>query len=226
MTLHPKNKNEREELAIQIGFDGHYLLHKIWFSNHQKVGLCQLESVEILRKIWIQQFTFTEKGLEWRNPDQTGLPPNSICIESPYDIDARNSSKRDINWTRYKVHFTETCDDKTPNFIINVETTVATNPDGEVTSLIHQKLAVKDLLPNEHYVDAAYVDAYQLVESNHAYQVSLVGPAAVDTSTAGRSSKVKSQKSKRIYNELSSSLEWSIYFRRPVLGGVIYKSFT
>jgi transposase len=178
----PKNKNEREELAIQIGFDGHYLLHKIWFSNHEKVGLCQLESVEILRKIWIQQFTFTEKGLEWRNPDHTGLPPNSICIESPYDIDARNSSKRDINWTGYKVHFTETCDDKTPNFIINVETTVATNPDGEVTSLIHQKLAVKDLLPNEHYVDAAYVDAYQLVESNQAYQVSLVGPAAVDTS--------------------------------------------
>ncbi|BAZ84197.1 multi-sensor signal transduction histidine kinase [Dolichospermum compactum NIES-806] len=37
------------------------------------------------------------------------------------------------------------------------------------------------------------------------------------TSTARRSSKVKSQKSKRIYNELSSSLEWSIYFRRPVL---------
>jgi len=37
--------------------------------------------------------------------------------------------KRDINWTGYKVHFTETCDDKTPNFIINVETTVATNPE-------------------------------------------------------------------------------------------------
>lgn len=31
-------------------------------------------------------------------------------------------------------------------------------------------------------MDAAYVDAYQLVESHQAYQVSLVGPVAVDTS--------------------------------------------
>lgn len=178
----PKNKNEREELALKIGFDGHYILHQIWFGNHEKVGLYQLDSVEILRKVWIQQYTFDKNGLVWRNPNQTGLPPNSICIESPYDIEARNSSKREINWTGYKVHLTETCDEQTPNLITNVETTSSTNPDGEVTSIVHHQLALKDLLPLEHYVDAAYVDAYQLVESNQAYQVSLVGPVAVDTS--------------------------------------------
>ncbi|MCP6762474.1 MAG: IS1182 family transposase [Fischerella sp. CENA71] len=178
----PKNKKEREELALKIGFDGHYLLHQIWFGNHEKVGLCQLESVEILRQVWMQQYTFDRSGLVWRNAEQTGLTPHSICIVSPYDIEARNSTKREINWTGYKVHLSETCDDSTPNLITNVETTSSTTPDGEITSIIHQKLANKDLLPQEHYVDAAYVDAYQLVESHQVHQVSLIGPVAIDTS--------------------------------------------
>ncbi|MBU7587267.1 MAG: transposase, partial [Nostoc sp. TH1S01] len=143
----PKNKNERLELALKIGFDGHYLLHQIWFSNHDKVNLSQLESVEVLRRVWIQQYTFDNKGLVWRTPNQTGLLPNSICIESPYDIEARNSSKREINWTGYKVHLSETCDEQTPNLITNVETTLATSPDGEVTSIVHPKLAHELLTP-------------------------------------------------------------------------------
>ena len=40
----------------------------------------------------------------------------------------------------------------------------------------------KNLLPEEHYVDAADVDAYQLIESYQTYQISVVGPVAVDTS--------------------------------------------
>lgn len=92
-----------------------------------------------------------------------------------------------MNWTGYKVHFTETCDEKSPNLITNVETTTATTPDGEVTSTVHQNLADKNLLPDEHLVDAAYVDAYQLVESNQVYQVSLIGPVAVDTSWQAKS---------------------------------------
>lgn len=178
----PKDKKDRSELALKIGFDGHYLLHHIWFSSENQGNLCELDSVETLRKVWLQQYTFDYSGLIWRDPDKTGLPPNSICIESPYDIEARNSSKREINWTGYKVHLSETCDEQTPNLITHVETTAATTPDGEITSMIHQQLARKDLLPQEHYVDAAYVDAYQLVESHQAYQVSLVGPVAVDTS--------------------------------------------
>lgn len=178
----PKEKSEREQLGLKIGFDGHYLLHKIWLSEIPQCDLRQLETVEILRKIWIQQYTFDKSGLVWRKPDSSGLPPNSICIESPYDTDARNSTKRDINWTGYKVHLTETCDDKTPNLITNVETTLATTPDGEVTSLVHDQLKSKDLLPSEHYVDAAYVDSYHLVESNQVHQVSVIGPVALDNS--------------------------------------------
>jgi len=59
---------------------------------------------------------------------------------------------------------------------------VATTPDGLMTSSIHQNLAEKDGLPSEHYVDAAYVDSYQLVESHQVHQVELVDPVAVDVS--------------------------------------------
>ncbi len=183
----PKKKNEREQMAWQIGLDGHYLLDQVWRINDEDLGLRHLWSIEVLRRVWIQQYTFINQQLLWRNPDSSGLPPNSICIESPYDIEARNSSKRGMNWTGYKVHFTETCDEKSPNLITNVETTPATTPDGEVTSIVHQKLAAKNLLPNEHLVDAAYVDAYQLVESHQVYQVSLIGPVAVDTSWQAKS---------------------------------------
>jgi transposase len=55
-----------------------------------------------------------------------------------------------------------------------------------VTSTVHQKLASKNLLPDEHFVDAAYVDAYQLVECYQDYQVSLIGPVAVDTRKASQ----------------------------------------
>ncbi len=183
----PKKKNEREQMAQQIGLDGHNLLDLVWGIKDEELELRHLWSVEVLRRVWIQQYTFINQQLVWRSPDSIGLPPNSICIESPYDIEARNSSKRGMNWTGYKVHFTETCEPKNPNLITNVETTPATTPDGEVTSTVHQKLADKNLLPDEHLVDAAYVDAYQLVESYQDYQVSLIGPVAVDTSWQAKS---------------------------------------
>jgi hypothetical protein len=94
----PKKKNEREQLARQIGLDGHYLLDQVWRLN-EELEVRHLWSLEVLRRVWVQQYTFINEQLVWRNPDSSGLPPNSICIESPYDIEARNSSKRGMNWT-------------------------------------------------------------------------------------------------------------------------------
>lgn len=41
---------------------------------------------------------------------------------------------------------------------------------------IHARLAEKALLPNQHLVDAGYVDATNLIESRAGYGVDLVGP--------------------------------------------------
>jgi len=118
--------------------------------------------------------------LTWRAAKD--MPPNSQRIESPYDVDARNKTKRSTNWTGYTVHVTETCDQETPNLITHVETTPASTNEVEMTTTIHEALQEKDLLPSEHLVDAGYVDAKNLVNSNDEYDMDLCGPAPPDPS--------------------------------------------
>jgi transposase len=103
-------------------------------------------------------------------------------ISSPYDTEARYSIKRETTWTGYKVHVTETCDDDEPHLITHVETTPATSHDGQSTATIHNALAAKALLPSEHFVDSAYIDAPLLVESRKDHQVELIGPVLADQS--------------------------------------------
>ena len=71
--------------------------------------------------------------------------------------------------------------------ITNVETTPATTGDIELTDLIHQSLAAKDLLPGEHLVDTAYVDAEHLVTSRRDHKLDLCGPAPLDSTWQAQS---------------------------------------
>ena len=62
----PQDKHSREQLATQIGLDGHQLLEAIW--QETKVPwLRQIESVEVLRKVWIQQYTVVSGQVIWRD---------------------------------------------------------------------------------------------------------------------------------------------------------------
>lgn len=180
----PKTKAEQLELALAIGRDGHKLLASL-YSTNAPGKLAEVEAVEILRCVWVQQYYLCEDSLNWRTND---LPPNQLLIQSPYDRQARNRTKRDTNWTGYAVHLTETCDPNLPSLITNVETTPATTFDGTMTPIIHQHLADKELLPKEHFVDTAYVSAQHLLDSQQNYQLELVGPVAADTSWQARSS--------------------------------------
>ena len=56
-----------------------------------------------------------------------------------------------------------------------METTPATTPDGELTQEIHEALAEKKLLPAEHILDSAYMDAEHIVTSQTEYNVNLIG---------------------------------------------------
>ncbi|MCT7958236.1 IS1182 family transposase [Laspinema palackyanum] len=177
----PKDKSERERLALTIGADGHHLLAAI-YEGGTAFDLCELPSVEILRQVWIQQYAFINSELKWRDPKDLKLPPNSIQIESPYDIEARNATKGEKNWTGYQVHLTETCDPDYPHLIVNVETTPATTVDGDMTQVIHEKLLEQELLPHQHLVDSAYVDSHHLVTLRSNYEVDLVGKIRTDSS--------------------------------------------
>lgn len=175
----PKKKAEREALQAQIGVDGFHLLTAIYAAETPS-GLGELPAVEIMRQIWVQQYYVEAGQVKWRPAAE--LPPHKLLIQSPYDIEARNRTKRQVNWTGYTAHLSETCDDQTPNLITHVETTPATTGDVELTPIIHLALAHKELLPSEHLVDTAYVKAKHILSSQTDYQIDLIGPVPPDSS--------------------------------------------
>jgi len=179
----PKEATKRQALTEQIGADGWALLTAIR-SAEAPAWLSEVPTVEILRRVWVQQFWRDEGVLRWRS-DQD-IPPASLLISSPYDPEAHLSIKRSTVWTGYKVHLTETCDEDLPHLLIHVETTSATTQDMEMTEPIHQALAQKHLLPAEHAMDTGYVDGAHLVSSQNTYGVELLGPVTSSPSWQSR----------------------------------------
>jgi transposase len=176
----PKSAQEQKALADQIGADGAYLLHCL-YAEQTPPSLSRLSEVEIMRCIWLQQYQI--QAGEIRQREQKALPPAALLIESPYDVEAHYSYKRDIEWVGYKAHYTESCQDtEVPNLITHVVTTASTTQDREVVEEIHQALQAKELLPAEHFLDQGYVDAHNLAESTFDHEVELLGPAPPDTS--------------------------------------------
>ncbi len=172
----PKEATKRQALAEQIGADGWQLLAALTAAD-TPVWLREVPAVEILRRVWVQQYTSTDGKIAWRS--DANIPPASRLISSPYDPEAHMSIKRSTVWTGYKVHVTETCDEDSPHLLVHVETTPATTQDMDLTPRIHHALADKHLLPGEHVVDTGYVDGEHLVTSQTEYQIELLGPIAV-----------------------------------------------
>jgi transposase len=174
----PRTEKARAELAEAVGRDGFYLLERL---REEQPDLLKRESVKILERVWLRHYTRDEAG-EAHWIENAKLGPAAEAVESPYDTEARHSRKRDIVWTGYKVHLSETCDDDLPRLITNVRTTQATEQDVACTSGIHESLARKQLLPARHLVDTGYIDAGLLVESRQRYEIDLFGPPRLDPS--------------------------------------------
>jgi transposase len=149
-----------------------------------------------------------------KEPDGDGLPPGHARVASPYDLDARWGVKRGTFWLGYKLHITETCDDPPPcscrpdpaaqhagggpghdqgcaqlvfpNLITHVATTDATVTDNQMTSVIHDELAGKNLAPGRHYLDSGYLSAALVVSELARHGIALIGPLLADTSAQAR----------------------------------------
>lgn len=177
----PQRKDERHQMALTIGADGHHLLNAIYTWEPTPDWLTQIPAVEVLRQVWIQQFYLdASDALHLR--EEKSRPPARQQICSPYEVEARFSRKRQTEWVGYKVHLTEICDADAPHLITHVVSTSATTADGEITQSIHQALQEQNLLPKEHLVDTAYVDAPLLIDSQQVYDIKLIGPVLPDSS--------------------------------------------
>jgi transposase len=169
----PTKPEERQRYAEVIGADGLILLEGVYAAD-APVELAQLDAVQLLRRVWVHQYETLDGQLHWRDP--TNSPPPAIRLDTPYEPEARYGTKRSTSWVGYKVHLTETCDPETPHLITHVETTASTTSDISRVGPIHQALATKHLLPDQHLVDSAYVSADELVASQRTYGVDLLGP--------------------------------------------------
>jgi transposase len=171
----PKGKEAREEYPKTVGADGIRLLAHI-DDPHAPQGLKGLAEVEILRQIWEQHYERIEGGLRVLDPKE--MPEAAHRIESPYEVEARYSTKRSMDWVGYKVYLTESCDEGFPHLITNVHTTTAT--DVKQLSAIQDGLARSGLLPAEQLADSSYVCGSNLVSSHTRHKIDLIGPPYKD----------------------------------------------
>ncbi len=181
----PKEKAARQALAETIGADGFGLLKAI-YAPEAPTWLREVPAVNTLRRVWIQQYYGPTEPIRWRSAEDS--PPASLMITSPHDVEAHYGVKRQTFWNGYKAHLTESCDDDLPHLITNVETTPAPTCDQQVLAPVHEHLAANELLPAEHEVDAGYVDAGGIVESQAKHSVEVVGPVSSDRSWQARDS--------------------------------------
>jgi transposase len=148
-----------------------------------------------------------------KEPEGDGLPPGHARIASPYDTDVRCGAKREQYWLGYKLHITETCDDAPPcscrppdqpaaggpgrhaadcahlvfpNLVTNVATTDAAVTDNQMTAVIHDDLAARNLAPGRHYTDSGYLSAALVVSELARHGIALTGPLLADNSPQAR----------------------------------------
>ena len=155
--------------------------------------------VHTLRNVWRIHYAREGDGPpRWRSG--SALPPVGERLQSPYDPEMHYSTKRQMEWSGYKVHVTETCDEDAAHLVTHVMTGPAMQPDMTGTAEIHERLAAKDLLPSEHFVDSAYVDAALLVGSRREQGVSLEGPV--------RAMPRRQTEAEQSYEQRHFSIDW------------------
>ncbi len=170
-------------LTTQIRADGYQLLSAV-FAPTAPAYLRQVPAVDVLRRVWVQQFYGPASREVWRSMEDS--PPRAREITSPYDVDARYATKREITWVGYKVHVSETCDADGPNVLTDVTTTPSTTLDHSVTQPLQTTLVEQGLPPATHLLDTGYVDAENVVVSQEAHGIAICGPLPPDTSWQAR----------------------------------------
>ena len=174
----PKGNEARTGYLQTVGADGMRLLERLDAPTVTPQLLKGLSEVEILRRIWEQYYEMSDGRIQVLDPKE--MPEGARRLESPYEVEARYSTKRSMGWVGYKVHLTESCDDGLPHLITDVHTTAATTTDVKELGAIQDGLARNGLLPAEQLADSSYVSGSNLVSSHARHKIDLIGPAYKD----------------------------------------------
>src|SRR5215475_1995376 len=180
----PQGQAKRDAYAQTVGEDGFHLLDALDVPETPE-GLRELPIIATLRQTWQRHYErSTGEGTPAGQPavsrvrfkSNRDLPPAAEGIESPYDPEARYRQKCDTQWPGDMVHVSETCEPTAPHLLTQVYTTTAAVHEAQCTAPIHVALDEKELAPQEHFVDAAYMSANLLVASRDDHDITLRGP--------------------------------------------------
>lgn len=174
----PKSEAAKQIFADTIGQDGHDLLILLLADDVPEAAR-QLPEIEALRRCWRRQFISKQGKQHFCTREEL---PKGDMLESPYDMDARYSTKRGREWTGYKVHLSKTCDDDRPHLITHVVTTQAHEQDAPIGKQIQEQLYEKGLSPQQHWVDAGYNGAELIVSAREQHGTEIIGPVRPNTS--------------------------------------------
>jgi transposase len=86
-----RGQAERQREAEIIGRDGVSLLEEI-FAEAAPAWLRTIPAVQILRRIWVQNYRYEEGQVRWREAGD--IPPATLFINSAYDPEAHFGKKR------------------------------------------------------------------------------------------------------------------------------------
>jgi transposase len=186
----PREQSKRDAYAQTVGEDGFALLDALEDENTPE-DLRELPTINALRGIWQRHYerrdpeatsepSATEPAVRFK--DKRELSKAAEGLESPYDVDARYRKKRETQWSGYMVHVSETCNPSEPYLLTHVYTTSASVHEAKCTTVIEEALVEKELAPDDHFVDAAYVSADLLAKSKQDYDIELRGPTRPDVS--------------------------------------------
>jgi transposase len=162
----------RERLA-RAGQEAFWFLAQLDRSAPEE--LRHLAEVETLRTVLEQQFPGGPTA-----PPAEKRPSGQEILESPHEPEVRRGTKRSQSWIGYKAQISETCEEKLPRFIIDLEPSGALDNDSPQLAPLQARLHERGLTPTEHYVDQGYMSGKDLVASAQA-GTTLMGVPLEDT---------------------------------------------
>jgi len=174
------SKTERDHRYRQCGQDIKELLE--WIdTKHPK--LSALEAVQLLRRVFGEQFEVVEGTLE---PTQR-RPPRAV--QNPHDPDAHYADKGKKQWVGYKVQVVESVDpdkpakdkgEPTENFITEILTTEAAQDEmAGMAEALRTEQQHHEINPPAMYADGGYVTEKTLTEAEQN-SMELLGPTRPD----------------------------------------------
>ena len=187
----PSSKKGRSEQARRVGADGFKVLGALDRLDVRSgtERLLRLKAVQVLRRVWSEQYERSEGGAPPRLQERRGRT-RSARTESPYDEEATYRRRSGKEWTGYIVHLSETCSgEEHPRLITHVDTTAADVHEARRTASIHAALSKKGLAPSVHLTDSAYIDAGHLVSAAKEHGIRMVGPMRKDPNWQARANR-------------------------------------